>query len=309
MSFSDKGQGILKWVLYVVIILAAILGAISITSGFIMDYYWFNAVGYLQVFMKNIRYQLVILFAAWFITVACLFLTWRTLRKALPDQIANTGGSFFKIFSVFIGFGVGWWFKGHYFTVLKFLNQAPWGVKDPVFSNDISFYVFTLPMVRAALGFVAVISGIILVLSFFTYGLGKSSEAELGGEINQSSETNSWEPIRFLKSWPILGSIIALTIVGAAFTWLGRFSYLWQFDAGSSIPSGASYMAVHYLIPYTWVRVLGVILFGILILRVLLNAEEYREYLEFGDWSSLKTEVIMFIAIIIIFVIIPGGVF
>ncbi|KXA98045.1 hypothetical protein AKJ39_02590 [candidate division MSBL1 archaeon SCGC-AAA259J03] len=159
MIFSDKGQGVLKWFLYAVVILAAILGAISITSGFIMDYYWFGSVGYLQVFMINIRYQLALLFIGWGITTICLLLILRTVRKSFSEEISGFGETFFKIISVFIGFGIGWWFKGAYLPVLKFLNQASWGVTDPVFNQDISFYVFTLPFLRTILTFIAVFRG------------------------------------------------------------------------------------------------------------------------------------------------------
>ncbi|KXA89902.1 hypothetical protein AKJ61_01825 [candidate division MSBL1 archaeon SCGC-AAA259B11] len=291
------------------VILAAILGAISITSGFIMDYYWFGSVGYLQVFMINIRYQLALLFIGWGITTICLLLILRTVRKSFSEEISGFGETFFKIISVFIGFGIGWWFKGAYLPVLKFLNQASWGVTDPVFNQDISFYVFTLPFLRTILTFIAVVSGIVLVLSFLTYGIGRSQYEARKEEMDISSEGSFWRVSQFLKSWPVRGSIITLTIVGAIFTLLGRYSHLWKFYPGASVPTGASYMAVNYLIPYTWVRVFGVLLFGYLIFHIFSNADKIRESIEFEDFGALRREAIIFVVIILIFLIIPGGVF
>ncbi len=167
-------------------------------------------------------------------------------------------------------------------------------------------------MLKTVLGFVAAVSGIVLVLSLFVYGLGRAAiESRSEEDITSSSspETPGWRATRFLRSWPILGSIIALAAVGAILTWLGRFSYLWEFHPGASVPTGASYMAVHYLIPYTWVKAIGVILFGYLIFRIFSNAEELREKVEFGGLRELKTEALIFAAVILIFLIIPGAVF
>ncbi len=82
------------------------MAAISITSGFIMDYYWFKSVGYLEVFMTNMKYRLALLFVGWAVTTSCLLFSWRTIRKSLGDELSDMGATFFKVFSVFIGLGV-----------------------------------------------------------------------------------------------------------------------------------------------------------------------------------------------------------
>ncbi len=311
MISSEKGQTVLKWFIYIVIIISAFVAVVSIASGFIMDYYWFDSIGYLGVFLTNIRYQLALLFLGWAVASVALLLSWPTIRKALGDQIPDIGGTLFKVFSVFVGFGVGWWFKGNYITVLKFLNKVPWGVEDPIFQMDTSFYVFTLPMIRTVITFVAVISGLVLFLSLFSFSIGRTAlEAKIRRDETELTEENpAWELPRFLKSWPVLGSIIALVGVGAVSVWLGRFSYLWEFNPGAPVPVGADFMAVNYLIPYTWVEAAGVILFGYLIVRVILNSDDIREKLEFGDFSTLKTEIGLLIVVIVIFLIIPGVVF
>ena len=50
--------------------------------------------------------------------------------------------------------------------MLRVVHRTPVGIADPVFSRDIGFYVFTLPALAAALGFLtalAVISFLLLV--------------------------------------------------------------------------------------------------------------------------------------------------
>ncbi|KXB02323.1 hypothetical protein AKJ45_00085 [candidate division MSBL1 archaeon SCGC-AAA261F19] len=308
MVFSERSQGVGKWVLYLIVIAISFMVAISLVSGIIMDYYWFRSVGYLQVFMINIRYQLILLLVGWIVTTLCLVLSWRTVSKALNGRLPPFFSTLFKIFSVFVGLGVGLWLKGEYLVVLRFLNQASWGSVDPVFGYDISFYVFTLPMVRTIFMFIGLVSGLVFLLSVFIYGtsrfwLGRGEE-----EIGRTTES-FWSVARFLRSWPILGSVLALTVTGAVFVWLGRFSYLWGFDAGAPVPTEAAYMATHYLILYTWVKAIGVILIGILVLHVFRNVDEIRERLELGDLGHLKKEGAAIASTIVIFVLIPGVVF
>ncbi|MBS3815500.1 MAG: UPF0182 family protein [Hadesarchaea archaeon] len=306
--FFDRGQSLEKWFLYGVIGIVALMIIISVSSSFIMDYYWFSAVGYLEVFMINVKYQLALLFLGWVITSVLLLLSWRTISNSLGNQIPDIGGRVYKFISVIAGFGVGWWLKEEYLVFLKFLNQASWGVTDPVFGNDISFYVFTLPVIRLILIFIGVVGGVLLLFTIFSYGVGRLS---IEAKIEKASETppDLWSASRFVKSWPVLKTILALVGVGAVWVWLGRFSYLWEFEAGASVPIGASYMAVNYFIPYAWIKALGVILFGVLVYRVFTRSEEIRDGLELGDFSKLSKEAGLFIGVVIILVLIPGLVF
>ncbi|KXA91154.1 hypothetical protein AKJ57_02330, partial [candidate division MSBL1 archaeon SCGC-AAA259A05] len=261
MKLSERGQGLLKWFIYAVIIISAVLLTISIGSEFIMDYYWFKSIGYLNVFMINLKYQLILLFGGWAIATLCLLLAWRETKKSVGDQLPTIGGKLYTIFSVLIGFGVGWWFKGKYMILLKFLNQSAWGVVDPIFGHDVSFYVFTLPMIKVLLTFVAAVSALVLVFSLIPYGIAKARFESEKTEL-EFGEYSIWDTFRFLRSPVVIGPIIVLTIAGAISVWLGRYSYLWAFDPGGQVPVGASHMAVHYHIPYTWIKALGVLLLG-----------------------------------------------
>ncbi|KXA99718.1 hypothetical protein AKJ41_05005, partial [candidate division MSBL1 archaeon SCGC-AAA259O05] len=308
MKLSERGQGLLKWFIYAVVIILGVLLTISISSGFIMDYYWFKSIGHLNVFMINLKYQLILLFGGWAIATICLLLAWTKTRKSVGDQLPDIGGKLYTIFSVLVGFGVGWWLKGNYMIILKFLNQTSWGLVDPIFHQDISFYVFTLPMVKVFLTFVASISALVLVFSLIPYGIAKARFESEKTEL-EFGEYPIWDPFRFLRSPVILGPIIVLTIAGAISVWLGRYSYLWAFEPGAQVPVGASYMAVHYHIPYTWIKALGVILLGGLVAYSFSHLEELRDKIEVGDWSSLKKEIFLISAVFLIFAIMPGLIF
>lgn len=316
MNLSERGRSITKYALMAIIAIALSLVVISVSAGFIMDYYWFSAIGFREVFMTNLKYQLLLLFIGWITPVVFLFLAWGRVKKALDNKVPAPGDLMFRGLSIFIGLGVGWWFKDKYLIVLKYLNQVPWESTDPVFGNDISFYIFTLPFIKLLLSFIAIVSGIVLVLSLFTFGIGKGSigERERGdlGEFGFSEDSEDsavWSFPEFLRSWTVILPIATLFIVGALNLWLGRYSYLWGFDPGSSIPTEASYMAVNYHIPYKWVTTFGVLLAGGLIIHVIKNFEEIAEKAEIWGPSKLKKEIAIVGLLIIILIIIPQGVF
>ncbi|PJF46301.1 MAG: hypothetical protein CUN48_14490, partial [Candidatus Thermofonsia Clade 3 bacterium] len=68
----------------------------------------------------------------------------------------------FTLFSLLMGLNVA----GEWPQLLLFLNQSDFGVADPVFGRDVSFYVFTLPVLTIARGWLqsVVIATIIMVV-------------------------------------------------------------------------------------------------------------------------------------------------
>ncbi len=312
---SDTDQGFLKIVVLVIIAISAVMTVISALSGFIMDYYWFKSVGYLSVFMKNLNYQVALFLIGWAITTTFLLLSWGTIRKALGDQLPDMGSKLYKGIAVLLGVLMGNWLSGSYLTVLKFLNQSPWGVTDPIFGHDVSFYVFTLPFLRTVLAFVGGVAALVLFLCLLSFVLGsfRVEISESGVKyFDYSSESGkgwAWHPFRFLGSWSIVGSVAVLTVVGAISVWLFRFSYLWSFNPGAQIPTGAGFMAVNYYIPYTWIQALGVLLLGGLVIHVLRNLRQVWDNLETEEFGLLKKEIGVLVAVVAIFIIIPGAVF
>ncbi len=316
MDLSDRGEGLVKYLFLTVIAIALFLVIVFVSSEFIMDFYWFSAVGFRQVFMTNLRYQLILLAVGWGSTVACLLFAWSRVKEALGEEIPSAGDWIFKGLSVFVGFGVGWWFRGNYLVILQFVNQATWNVTDPLFGHDLSFYIFSLPFIRTLLIFIGVISGLALLFSLLIYGMGKAGVEGRGRrsmdnlEFSEGREDSEvWSVSKFLSSWTVVLPTAILTAVAAGLVWLGRYSYLWGFDPGSSIPTEASHMAVNYYIPYVWVRVVGVLLIGGLIVYIFRNFEEVIEKVQMGEFTSLRKVVYVLIACLFIFVVIPGGVF
>jgi len=160
--------------------------AIRLIASLFLDYWWFESLGYEEVFLTNLKAKLI-LFIAWF-SIAYLIL-WifqkilrrnlrikelegkrrdveemlknaeeeqRNLRKELSDIAEKIRR--YRIFSTFCSMThflfalfIGWFANLSWFDLLKFLNSTHFGVADTVFGNDISFYFFKLPLLQGML--------------------------------------------------------------------------------------------------------------------------------------------------------------
>ncbi len=61
--------------------------------------------------------------------------------------------------------------SGGWLRVLQFLHRTPFGATDPVFGRDLAYYVFTVPLVGAALGLVSTLTLLALVATVALYVL------------------------------------------------------------------------------------------------------------------------------------------
>ena len=91
------------------------------------------------------------------LTLPPLAMVW--LRRSLLASMAGLGA----IVSISFGSALG----NRWELFLKFTNSVPFGLEDPLFHNDASFYVFTLPMLQTVQGWLMG-AAIVLLLSAVT---------------------------------------------------------------------------------------------------------------------------------------------
>jgi uncharacterized protein len=134
------------------------------TVGFITDWFWFQEVGYENVFVTTYVAQLetALLFGIGFFIIfySNLYLASRLSSRLqviergdtieLPflqiDQKTVQGLSLIVsiVFGIFAALnGAGQWEK-----LLRFLNAVPFGIPDPLFQKDISFYALQMPFLE-----------------------------------------------------------------------------------------------------------------------------------------------------------------
>ncbi len=117
-----------------------VLFALFIFSGEIIDVYvdylWFQEVGYLSSFLTILTSKVALGVVAALVLFFVLYLNLRFAFSVSWPYLLGAG-----VTALFFGLVV----SNSWETVLLYFNAQPFGVQDPVFSRDISFYVFSLP--------------------------------------------------------------------------------------------------------------------------------------------------------------------
>jgi uncharacterized membrane protein (UPF0182 family) len=158
---------------------------------FFTNYLWFDSVDLNSVWIKILLTKSVLVAATSLLAFAFIFINLRLAVRATPvmdifesfesqDPLTRFREFFNERFlkyrfwgaiglSLFLGAGASQLWE----QVLLFINQKSFGVADPIFQNDISSYVFGLPLYRlfVSWGFQLVIfTSIIIVLFFIATG-------------------------------------------------------------------------------------------------------------------------------------------
>jgi uncharacterized membrane protein (UPF0182 family) len=171
------------------IVLALLVGSFVIFTGFYSDWLWFDSIDKTEVFTTSLITR-VLMFLA-FGTVmavavgAAMWIAWRTRPTFLsmtPEQASLERyrialEPFRRRLTILtsLGLGVitGLTAAGEWGTYLLWRNAVPFGVTDPQFGMDLSFYTFTLPFIRFVIGFgfaVIVLCLLAVVIVHYLYG-------------------------------------------------------------------------------------------------------------------------------------------
>lgn len=177
---------------------AAIAGLAALVAASALSYLyteilWFDELGFRQVLFKSL-YSRALLFVAGFgISAAFLYLNlavaWRRRRgspvmvvvggELRPLQLPVRSTWYLALFSALVGLAIGSSFSSQWVAFQQFINQTPFGVRDPFYGRDVGFYVFSLPLnlflYRVAGTLLAVTLLSVIVLYAFTGGISWSA--------------------------------------------------------------------------------------------------------------------------------------
>lgn len=144
-------------------ILAVALVLTLVTAGFWVNWLWFDSLGLRSVLLTGYIAQWS-LFAAAFVLAGIFFsLNVRYAGRKLlgapvevQGQQVTLAPQLITITSLIGGAVVGLLMASaaasNWLAVLRFLNQADFGVTEPIYNRDAAFYVFTLPLLDAVRG-------------------------------------------------------------------------------------------------------------------------------------------------------------
>ncbi len=138
---------------------------------FYLDLLWFKELQFETVFWTQYLARWGLRFAAWLLLfvflLVNLFFTRRSILNfpnlRLREQLMAGGylhlftarrlNIFFLILAAILSLLFSGYASGHWMNLLRFIHSAPFNSADPIFGQDIAFYVFALPLYRFIYGF------------------------------------------------------------------------------------------------------------------------------------------------------------
>ncbi len=182
----------------IILVLVLVIGLFMSLIGFISDYLWFQEMGYLSVFFKQLVTQLEVGVPVFLVVTGLIYLYLSRLKKGYFSKIASSEATdikklgkttlllsaIFGIFTTIVTVSQLW------FEILKFANASAFDLVDPLFNIDISFYIFKLDfltylneiMMTVIIGFVVLTLIYYLVLMTVRTPDVFTEEAPMGAE-------------------------------------------------------------------------------------------------------------------------------
>lgn len=156
--------------LLIIALFIAFLFSLSKITGLYVDWFLFSEVGYEAMFTKILAAEVFtgLAFGAVFFLFVAANVLFASMVNVPAIDIMFTGqakipiepGKFNKIFKLFGiviailgGIMSGYWGSSIWPVALAYLNSVNTGRVEPIFNNDISFYLFKLPLYEAINGF------------------------------------------------------------------------------------------------------------------------------------------------------------
>jgi uncharacterized protein len=258
------GRG--RLVIAAVAVVVVFLIVASVFVGQYTDLLWFRSVGYSSVFSRRLVTEvlLFLVFGAVMGTIvaANVIVAYRLRPPFRPvsqeqDQLERyrrmlqpVRGWVLAGIAVFIGIITGASASRHWETWLLWRNGTSFGIKDPQFHRDVSYFAFTYPMQRFVLGTLFAI----VVVSLFAVLI----TAYLYGSLRLQTPGPKWTPASRVHISILLGVFVLLKAVAY---WLDRFGLAFS---GRGIVTGPSYTDVHAVLPAKTILVFVAIICALL---------------------------------------------
>jgi uncharacterized protein len=235
----------------VLLILILALTGLPAAAVFYTDWLWFQEMGYEQVFIRSLTARSIVTVATAAVVFAILAVNLLpALRRLRPRQfVIDTAAGpqtvvvepttirpvalgAAGVVSLLIGlFGGSQWERWLYF-----IHATPFGRVDPILSRDISFYVFTLPLLELVHG--------TLFLTLILATAATAGAYFFGGQVGLEPARGVQASPAALRHLSLLAAAVLLVLgIGA---WLQIPQLL---TATSGVVTGATYADVHARIP------------------------------------------------------------
>jgi len=260
--------------------------AINWARTFYTEWLWFDNLGYASVLLKRVTTQLwLYLLGAVIVAILAapnLYAAFGSTAKMPRDFGEGVSPRDYREARRFLLWGaiavltllaliMAGSLAANWENVLLFLDGVPFGETDPIFNKNISFYIFTLPILDfARIWLLALLVLIVLVVVAFHYFIGTLWRIE----------SRAGRKLR--SHLLVLGSLIFLLI--AAGHWLERYHLL---NTITGAVYGVGFTADHITIPArTFLTGVALVSAGILLAAVFMRGNG-AIYVALGGWFLL----------------------
>ncbi len=183
---EDEGPAFPRGLLWLIVPFV-VISLFNWGLGFLSDWYWYTSLGFSSVFLTRFVASTGLFLAG--ALVFWLFLAFNVVmaRRLEPRGLAGTSLSQMAhavgvritpivlligaVFAFFMGSVAGSYWE----ELLLYLNQVPFGVRDPLFGQDVGFYIFTLPVWQIVRNWAFIALLITLIATALVSGLGLRS--------------------------------------------------------------------------------------------------------------------------------------
>ena len=218
----------MKWSL-VIIGLIVLFGIFSFGRGVYTDLLWFDALGFRAIFVKVTVTRIALFAIGAVVTAIILSISLRIahmhssgeVNLPIPPEVIPTlrravlWGSVIVIVILSLIFGSV--LAARWELFLRFTNSVPFGQLDPVYGQDLGFYIFNLPLYSFIQGWILGLGIVTLLatvgLNFINYSLRGTSYSLTGGRLAHLS---------------VIAAVIMLTM--AVGHWLDRWALVLSED-------------------------------------------------------------------------------
>ncbi|MEO1683665.1 MAG: UPF0182 family protein [Cyanobacteria bacterium J06631_12] len=244
-SSVGPSPGARRWLWWLLAIGLLFLTSISTLVHWLTEYWWFDSVGFAEVFQLRLQWRVLCGVLAFLAYVAVLLSNywlalWLTRDRPFYSPKNSEWTPVIPGLAIYGGLaligllalgaaqrGVQAWE-----VVLKFLNPSDFGMSDPIYQQDIGFYVFRVPVYQGLQqqGLELLVWALLLTLMIYA----------LRGEIRLE---RGW---KYLLTGPVkahlCGLFSAIALLGALGYWLARYDLLYS---ATGVVFGAGYTDVN----------------------------------------------------------------
>ena len=168
-------KGLSFVVMVIVVILVLLIGC----AGFLTNWMWFDSLGYEKVFWTKFLSQLEIGVPVFLAAMLLVRIYLKSLKKhyfieieshEIPDEkrLNKISWGMSVVFGLLVGLTAG---ASTWMDFRQFVNATSFGLKDPIFHLDISFYVFKLAFLTKANNIVLGIVVGVVIITLLYYGI------------------------------------------------------------------------------------------------------------------------------------------